>query len=181
MATKRKKPTRRLETITPDTIIRVAIYIRRSTDDEHQPYSLEAQLQKLTAFVASQPGWKITLTFSDDASGATLDRPGLAKALAAARAGRYDLLLVYRLDRFSRRIRDLATLIDDLDAAGVAFRSATRTLRHHQPRRQAVHADARRVRRIRTGSHHRPGHRRHGTQSRQRRMDPRTPPLRLPR
>jgi site-specific DNA recombinase len=125
MATRRKKPTRRLETITPDTIIRVAIYIRRSTDDEHQPYSLEAQLQKLTAFVASQPGWKITLTFSDDASGATLERPGLAKALAAARAGRYDLLLVYRLDRFSRRIRDLAALMDDLDAAGVAFRSAT--------------------------------------------------------
>jgi len=125
MATKRNKPTRRLETITPDTVIRVAIYTRRSTDDEHQPYSLEAQLQKLTAFVASQPGWKITLTFSDDASGATLDRPGLTKALAAARAGRYDLLLVYRLDRFSRRIRDLAALMDDLDAAGVAFRSAT--------------------------------------------------------
>jgi site-specific DNA recombinase len=45
--------------------------------------------------------------------------------LAAARAGRYDLPLVYRRDRFSRRIRDLATLMDELDHAGVAFRSAT--------------------------------------------------------
>jgi site-specific DNA recombinase len=125
MATKRKNPLRRREAITPETVLRVAIYTRRSTDDEHQPYTLEAQLQRLTAFVASQPGWKITATFTDDASGATLDRPGLTKALAAARAGRYDLLLVHRLDRFSRRIRDLATLIDDLDAAGVAFRSAT--------------------------------------------------------
>ena len=35
------------------------------------------------------------------------------------------LLLVYRLDRFSRRIRDLATLMDELDTAGVHFRSAT--------------------------------------------------------
>jgi site-specific DNA recombinase len=125
MATKRNNPTRRREAITPQTVLRVAIYLRRSTDDEHQPYSLEAQHQKLTAFVASQPGWQITLTFTDDASGATLERPGLTRALTAARAGRYDLLLVYRLDRFSRRIRDLATLIDDLDAAEVAFRSAT--------------------------------------------------------
>jgi site-specific DNA recombinase len=76
-----------------------------------------------TCTVDSQPGWQITATFTNDASGATLDGP--AQALAAARAGRNDLLLVYRLDRFSRRIRDLATLMDDLDAAGVHFRSAT--------------------------------------------------------
>jgi site-specific DNA recombinase len=103
----------------------VAIYTRRSTDDERQPYTIEAQTERLKAYVASQPGWEITTSFTDDASGATLDRPGLNKALAAARAHRYDLLLVYRLDRFSRRIRDLATLMDDLDAAGVHFRSAT--------------------------------------------------------
>ncbi len=49
----------------------------------------------------------------------------LAISRAAARAGRFDLLLVYRLDRFSRRIRDLAALMDDLDSACVHFRSAT--------------------------------------------------------
>ncbi len=106
-------------------MLRVAIYTRRSRDDEHQPYTIEAQTQKLTAYVDSQPGWQITARFTDDASGATLDRPGLTNALAAARTGRFDLLLVYRLDRFSRRIRDLATLMDELDNAGVHFRSAT--------------------------------------------------------
>ncbi|MBL0888488.1 recombinase family protein [Myceligenerans indicum] len=125
MAARRKLTTRRREAITPETMLRVAIYTRRSTDDEHQPYTIEAQTQKLAAYVDSQPGWQITARFTDDASGATLDRPGLTNALTAARAGRFDLLLVYRLDRFSRRIRDLATLMDDLDAAGVHFRSAT--------------------------------------------------------
>ncbi len=105
--------------------LRVAIYIRRSTDEEHQPFSLEAQEAKLRAYINSQPGWSLVAVYPDDASGAKLDRPGLDKALAAARAGRFDVLLVYRVDRFTRRIRDLVTLLDELDTAGVAFRSAT--------------------------------------------------------
>lgn len=46
-------------------------------------------------------------------------------ALQAAKAGLIDVLLVYRVDRFSRSLRDTVTLLDELDAAGVAFRSAT--------------------------------------------------------
>jgi site-specific DNA recombinase len=109
----------------PPRTVRVAVYLRRSTDEAHQPFSLEAQETKLRAYIASQDGWELVLVYSDDASGATLDRPDLHRALAAARAGRYDLLLVYRVDRLSRSIRGLASILDDLDAAGVAFRSAT--------------------------------------------------------
>ncbi len=105
--------------------LRVAIYIRRSTDEEHQPFTLEAQQTKLGAYITSQPGWHLVAVYSDDASGAKLDRPGLRDVLSAARSGQFDILLVYRLDRFTRRIRDLSYLIDELDSAGVAFRSAT--------------------------------------------------------
>src|SRR5204863_4452496 len=80
--------------------VRVAIYVRRSTDEEHQPFSIEAQDSRLRSYVKSQPGWSLVARFEDDASGAKLDRPGLQKALAAAAAGRYDVLLVYRVDRF---------------------------------------------------------------------------------
>jgi Resolvase, N terminal domain len=38
---------------------------------------------------------------TDQASGAILERPGLERALREAEAGRFDLLLVYRVDRFS--------------------------------------------------------------------------------
>ncbi|WP_433562473.1 recombinase family protein [Nocardia sp. CA-151230] len=45
--------------------------------------------------------------------------------MQAARAGLIDVLVVYRVDRFSRSLRDLVTLLDDLDRARVVFRSAT--------------------------------------------------------
>jgi site-specific DNA recombinase len=63
--------------------------------------------------------------YEDDASGATTDRPGLKKALQAAKAGLYDVLLVYRIDRFSRSVANLLELITILESAGVAFSSAT--------------------------------------------------------
>ncbi|MGV2385058.1 MAG UNVERIFIED_CONTAM: recombinase family protein, partial [Thermobifida fusca] len=121
----RRTRTRTVARAAADAELRVAIYLRRSTDDEHQPFSLDAQQTRLHAYIASQPGWRLVATFTDDASGATLDRPGLSDAMAAARAGAFDILLVYRVDRFTRRIRDLSYLVDELDKAGVAFRSAT--------------------------------------------------------
>ncbi len=105
--------------------MRIATYTRISTDEAHQPYSLEAQATRLGSYVESQEDWELVRAFSDQASGATTDRPGLERALAEARARRYDLLLVYRVDRFARSVRGLATLLEQLDAAGVAFRSAT--------------------------------------------------------
>jgi site-specific DNA recombinase len=103
----------------------LAIVTRISTDEVNQPYSLEAQAKGLEAFVASQPGQTITHRFVDQASGATLERPGLQAALAGARAGDFDVLLVYRIDRISRSIVGLMTIVEALDAAGVALRSAT--------------------------------------------------------
>ncbi len=105
--------------------MRVTTYTRISTDEDHQPYSLEAQTERLGAYVKSQEDWQLTRRFSDQASGATTERPELKQALSEARAGRFDLLLVYRVDRFSRSVRGLAQLLEDLDSAGVAFRSAT--------------------------------------------------------
>jgi len=112
-------------TADPTEQVRVGVYVRRSTDDEHQPYSIEAQDTRLAAYINSQPGWRQAARFADDASGATTARPGLQRALAAARAGVIDVLLVYRVDRLTRSLRDLVTLLDDLDRAGVVFRSAT--------------------------------------------------------
>ncbi len=105
--------------------LRVATYTRISTDESHQPYSLEAQRERLTAFAASQPDWRIVARYSDTASGKSLERPGLRAARDAAAAGAYDLLLVYRVDRLSRNLGQLVTLVDELQARGTQFRSAT--------------------------------------------------------
>jgi site-specific DNA recombinase len=105
--------------------MRVATYTRISTDEDHQPFSLDAQADRLGNYVASQDGWELVRTFTDQASGATTERPGLQRALAEAKVKQFDLLLVYRVDRFSRSVRGLALLLDELDKAGVDFRSAT--------------------------------------------------------
>ena len=105
--------------------MRIATYTRISTDEDHQPYSLSAQADRLDKYIASQDGWQRVREFSDQMSGASLERPNLKRALAEARTGRFDLLLVYRVDRLSRSVRGLAQVLEDLDAANVAFRSAT--------------------------------------------------------
>ena len=105
--------------------MRVAIYTRISTDEEPQPYSLEAQDLRLAAYVQSQDGWEATRRYSDRMAGSTLERPELQRALADACLHRYDLLLVYRVDRLSRSVRGLAQILEYLDQASVLFRSAT--------------------------------------------------------
>jgi site-specific DNA recombinase len=42
----------------PGSEVRAGVYVRRSTDDEHQPYSIEAQDARLAAYISSQPGWR---------------------------------------------------------------------------------------------------------------------------
>ena len=105
--------------------VRVAIYIRRSTDDETSPTPSKPRTSSSHDYVKSQPGWRIVARFHDDASGATTRPPRLQKALTAARLGAFDVLLVYRVDRFSRSLADPSPCSNELDHAGVVFRSAT--------------------------------------------------------
>src|ERR1051325_10036918 len=105
--------------------MRIATYTRISTDEEHQPYSLEAQRERLEAYVKSQEDWRIVRRFSAQASGAKLERPGLGRAREEAGAARFALLLVYRVDRLSRSVRGLAQLLEQLEQAAVGFRSAS--------------------------------------------------------
>ena len=105
--------------------MRVAIYRRISTDEERQPFSLDAQQERLAAYIGAQPGWVLARSYSDRMSGKRLDRPGLRQALQDARTGRYDLLLVFKVDRLARSTGGLAKVLEELDAARVAFRSAS--------------------------------------------------------
>jgi site-specific DNA recombinase len=105
--------------------VRVATYSRISTDEERQPNSLEAQRVRLDSFVASQPEWRIGRRYEDQFTGTVIDRPALTRLLRDAKLDRFDVLLVYRVDRLARSIRGLAQIIDELDQAGVIFRSAT--------------------------------------------------------
>lgn len=87
-------------------------YARVSTTDQDLDLQLDA-LQK--AGVAKD------LVFSDRASGAKADRPGLEKCLAELRPD--DVLLVWRLDRLGRSIPQLISVIEQLRQRKIGFRS----------------------------------------------------------
>ena len=104
---------------------RICLYTRISTDEENQPTSLASQHERLEAFCKAQEDWRIVARHDDRSTGTKLDRPGLQAALDLARQGRIDQLLVYRIDRLSRKVRQLAQLAEEMDACGVILRSAT--------------------------------------------------------
>lgn len=87
-------------------------YARVSTDDQN----LDLQRDALTAAGCER-------IFTDTASGAKADRPGLAEALTFARKG--DVLVVWRLDRLGRSLPELVRLVGELDATGIGFESLT--------------------------------------------------------
>lgn len=64
--------------------------------------------------------------YCDRASGKSTDRPELIACLRALRAG--DELVVWRLDRLGRSLRDLIAIVEDLHGRSVAFRSLTEQL-----------------------------------------------------
>ncbi|MGB2715965.1 MAG: recombinase family protein [Vicinamibacterales bacterium] len=67
-------------------------------------------------------GWTLTQEYIDAGiSGATDRRPALDQLVHDARRRRFDVLVVWRLDRLGRSLRHLVTLMDELHALGIAF------------------------------------------------------------
>jgi DNA invertase Pin-like site-specific DNA recombinase len=113
--------------------IRIWGYGRTSNDEyERSEFSsLDAQRECIAAYVTSQQGEGMVLVnhLEDGGiSGATLDRPGLTRLLAAIKAGEVDAVICYKIDRISRSLRDFLDLIDLFDEFGVAFISVTQTI-----------------------------------------------------
>ena len=80
----------------------------------------------IRASLGAHPAWRqIRHTYRDRHTGPLATRPELRRALADARAGQFDLLLVHSVSRISRTLRALSEILSELDEAGVAFRSAT--------------------------------------------------------
>jgi site-specific DNA recombinase len=114
-------------------LARCAIYTRKSTEYnlELTFNSLDAQRQACEAYIKSQAheGWRLIPGRYDDGafSGASLDRPALQQLLAEVRAGKIDIVLVYKVDRLTRSLADFAKLIELFDGHGISFVSVTQS------------------------------------------------------
>jgi site-specific DNA recombinase len=127
----RRKPSDPPLTVVPHPAVRCAIYTRKSTDEnlDSDFNSLDAQRESAEDYIRSQhqQGWVAVPERYDDGaySGATLERPALQHLLGDVRAGRIDVILVYKIDRLSRSLFDFAKLIEELERHHVSLVSVT--------------------------------------------------------
>ena len=98
---------------------RVALYARVSTANGHQ--DPEMQLRELREFVERR-SWQIIGEYVDrGVSGSKDRRPALDQMMAAAQGRKFDVLLVWKLDRFARSLKHLVNALADFEALGIAF------------------------------------------------------------
>ncbi len=131
----RPSPTRELlGGIAVPKAVRVGIYVRTSSDEnlDQSFNSLDAQEAACAAYAASRApeGWVVAgARFADGGfSGGNLERDGLNNLLAAIQAGLIDVVIVYKLDRLTRSIRDFAKLVDVFDRHDVRVVSVTQSI-----------------------------------------------------
>lgn len=105
----------------------VAAYVRVSTDEQAEHgISIPAQKSRLAAYCQAQ-GWEIYDYYVDDGySGKDLERPGIRRLIEDVLAGRANTVLVLKLDRLSRRQKDVLYLLEDVfEPNGYGFKSVT--------------------------------------------------------
>lgn len=97
----------------------VLVYARVSTS--HHDQNPEVQLHELRRYCEARD-WIIKKEIVDHGfSGGTDKRPGLQELLRLVAAGETDCVIVLKLDRLFRSLRQLVTVLDDFQAKGVAF------------------------------------------------------------
>ena len=106
--------------------MKAAIYTRVSSEMQLNGYSLDAQLT-VCHRLAAERGWEVVHTYTDKGiSAKTTQRPQFQVMMQAAQRGEYfEVVIVHKLDRLSRSVVDLLTILHDLESQGVALVSAT--------------------------------------------------------
>jgi len=100
--------------------MRAALYARVSTMNGQHP---EMQLAELREY-ASRRDWDVTSEYVDEGvSGSKESRPELNRLMGDAHRRRFDIVLVWKIDRFGRSLKHLVNALADLDSYGVAFAS----------------------------------------------------------
>jgi site-specific DNA recombinase len=101
--------------------MRVAIYVRVSTQRQAQTQTIEQQMARLRAHVQEQ-GWILELEhiYRDEGySGATLNRPGLDSLRDRAALAEFDVALITEPDRLARNYVHQMLVIDELERRGI--------------------------------------------------------------
>lgn len=102
-----------------------AIYARTSSTKQEYGHSLEAQVTRCVDRAQSL-GWHIAFIYRDEAeSGKDTDRPMFQQMLTAAETASFDVIVFWKLDRFSRSLMHAVQLESDLREQDVYLYSVT--------------------------------------------------------
>jgi DNA invertase Pin-like site-specific DNA recombinase len=106
--------------------MKVAIYARVSTLNHGQDVRLQTAEQHQ---FAQARGWQVFDDYVDQgASGSKDSRPELNRLMADAHKRRFDVVLVWKLDRFGRSLRHLVNALAEFESLGIAFVSLSDNL-----------------------------------------------------
>ena len=106
------------------TKTKVAAYARVSKDSENLIRSFANQVKYYTDFIKSNPEWDFVEVYSDEYISGTriFNRPGFNRMVEDAKAGKFEILLVKSISRFSRNTVDCLKVIRMLSEIGVEIR-----------------------------------------------------------
>jgi DNA invertase Pin-like site-specific DNA recombinase len=96
--------------------LRCALYLRVSTLDQ----KTDLQREELESYCQAR-GWAIVATYEDKATGMNANRPEFQQAMKDAKAKKFDVLAVWKLDRYARSLADLLQNLQLLTDLGIAF------------------------------------------------------------
>ena len=114
---------------------KVAIYCRVSTVEQaEEGYSIDEQRRRNIEYCEKE-GHEVFKVYEDRGiSGKNISgRPGLKELLQDANAGKFDLVIVWKLNRISRKLIDILNIVDTLDKNKIAFRSLTESFETETP------------------------------------------------
>src|ERR1051325_4626189 len=97
----------------------------------------EIQVEALRT-LAGQRGWTVVKVYQDRASGAKEKRPGLYALLTDARRGLFDVVIVWRFDRFARSVKQLVLALEEFRSLNIDFVSHQEALDTSTPMAKAM-------------------------------------------
>jgi len=100
----------------PEAKRQVAIYARVSTDKQ----AVDMQLNELRKFI-KRSKWEVYQEYIDQATGANSSRPGYSAMMLDAKQKKFDVLLVWKLDRLGRSLKDLILTLDEMASLDIDF------------------------------------------------------------
>jgi len=111
------------------TVVKAVGYARVSTDKQaDRGVSLDAQVEKIRAMAVVHNATLVDLIVDGGESAKSLKRPGMDRLLAMVEAGEVHTVLVAKLDRLTRSVKDLCTLLERFERRGVALVSVAESL-----------------------------------------------------